>query len=94
MILPRLLRRKHAYQRLFRVQAGPPAGDVRAVLADLKSFARLPDAPIVRAVSGQVDPLASAVLAGRQEVVNRILAHVHIDERAYFNLREETEDDR
>jgi hypothetical protein len=94
MIGPALLRRKHAYVRLFRMQTDGPTGDVRTVLADLKRFARLPDAPIVRSVAGQVDPIASAVLAGRQEVVNRILAHVHIDERAYFNLREETDDDR
>jgi hypothetical protein len=86
-------RRKHAYERLFRLTDGAAVGDARTVLADLKRFARLPDAPLARsAVGGQTDALATGVMIGRQEVVNRILAHLHIDERAFFNLRDETDD--
>lgn len=94
-------RRKHAYERLFRLAPGAigeagdgaPTGDARTVLADLRRFARLPDAPIARStLSGQTDALATGVMIGRQEVVNRILAHLHIDERAIFNLRDETDD--
>jgi hypothetical protein len=86
-------RRKHAYERLFKLIDGAPAGDARTVLADLRRFARLPDAPIARSsVTGQTDALATGVMIGRQEVVNRILAHLHIDERALFNLRDETDD--
>jgi hypothetical protein len=86
-------RRKHAYERLFRLADGAPQGDARAVLADLKRFARMPDAPVARStVSGQTDALATGVMIGRQEVVNRILAHIHIDERAFFNLKDETDD--
>ena len=86
-------RRKHAYARLFKLVDGTPAGDARLVLADLKRFARMPDAPVARsALSGQTDALATGVMIGRQEVVNRILAHLHIDERAYFNLKDETDD--
>jgi hypothetical protein len=86
-------RRKHAYERLFKLADCAPTGDARTVLADLKRFARLPDAPVARsALSGQTDALATGVMIGRQEVVNRILAHLHIDERAFFNLKDETDD--
>jgi len=86
-------RRKHAYERLFKTADGAPAGDARVVLADLRRFARMPDAPVARSgVTGQTDVLATGVMIGRQEVVNRILAHLHIDERALFNLRDETDD--
>jgi hypothetical protein len=87
-------RRKHAYERLFPHQDNVPQGDVRIVLADLKKFARLPDAPVARSsVTGQTDALATGVMIGRQEVVNRILAFINIDEQAFFNLRDETEHD-
>lgn len=82
-------RRRNAYGRLFKLQDGRPVGDSRLVLADLKRFARLPDAPLVRASgSGNADPLATGVMIGRQEVVNRILAHLHLSDAAFFNLKE------
>jgi hypothetical protein len=84
-------RRRNAYRRLFRTEAGDPVGDARAVLADLKRFAHLPDAP-VRGANGQTDPILTGIMIGRQEAVNRILAHVHIDEAAFLNLRENTDD--
>lgn len=86
----RLLNRKQAYRRAFGVdRLGHVAGDGRVVLADLKKFARLPDAPVVRDGAGRIDPIASALLAGRQEVVNRILATIHLDERVMLNLQDE-----
>lgn len=86
----RLLNRRQAYRRAFSLDNhGHPLGDGRVVLADLKKFARLPDPPIVRDGQGRVDPIASAVLAGRQEVVNRIIATLHIDDRVMLNLQEE-----
>jgi hypothetical protein len=90
MILTPQARRKKAYQGLF---GDGSHGEGKAVLADLKRFAQLPDAPVVRDLNGATDPLASARLIGRQEVVNRILAFVHIDDRTLFNLREETDDE-
>jgi hypothetical protein len=84
--------RKRAYQRLFVTVGGEPIGDTRAVLADLKRFARLGEAPlVVSPITGAVDPVASAVRAGRQEVVQRILAMVHLSDRALFNLKEEAD---
>ncbi len=87
------MRRRHAYQRIFRMLDGAPLGDAAIVLADLKRFARLPDAPVARSsLTGATDALATGVLIGRQEAVNRILAHLHVDERAFFNLRDDTDD--
>jgi hypothetical protein len=86
-------RRKHAYERLFRTdEHGAPLGDTATVLADLKRFAGLPNAPIATGPVG-VDTIATGVRIGRQEVVNRILSYVHVDERAFFNLREDNTDD-
>ena len=87
-----LIDRKRAYQRLLACVNGEPAGDARAVLADLKRFARLGEAPlVVSPITGAVDPVASAVRAGRQEVVQRVLAMVHLNDRALFNLKEEAD---
>jgi hypothetical protein len=87
-----IINRRCAYQRLFTVANGEPVGDARAVLADLKRFARLGEAPlVVSPITGAVDPVASAVRAGRQEVVQRVLAMVHLNDRALFNLKEEAD---
>ncbi|MDB5433547.1 MAG: hypothetical protein JWP35_4663 [Caulobacter sp.] len=89
-----LVNRKRAYARLFAMVNGEPQGDAHTVLADLKRFARIGEAPIVVSpMTGAVDPIASAVRAGRQEAVNRILAMIHISDRAVFNLREEPDHD-
>ncbi|WGM40814.1 hypothetical protein [Caulobacter sp. NIBR1757] len=89
-ILHPLLRRKRAYQGLFGDASG---GEARAVLADLKRFCMVPEAPVARTADGAVDPLASMRLVGRQEVFNRIRAMVAIDDRALFNLKEEAIDE-
>jgi hypothetical protein len=85
-VIERLLRRKRAYRRLF----APESGDARTVLADLARFCRANDPPLVRSpVTGAVDPIASAVLVGRQEAFNRIRAQLHLDERTLFNLKDD-----
>lgn len=89
MIHP-LLRRKRAYRRLF---GDGDVGEARAVLADLKRFCRVPEAPVARTPEGQIDPLQTLRLVGRQEVFNRIRAMLAIDDRALFNLKEETNDE-
>lgn len=89
-MIERLLRRKRAYRRLFALQDGEPVGDAKTVLADLARFCRANDPPLVRSpVTGAVDPIASAVLVGRQEAFNRIRAQLHIDERTLFNLKDD-----
>lgn len=91
-MIPTIFRkRKHAYARLFRHEAGDSVGDARIVLADLKRFARMPDAPVATGPTG-IDPIATGIRIGRQEVVNRILSMTLIDETSFLNLREETDD--
>jgi len=90
MILHPLLRRKRAYQALF---GDGGSGEARAVLADLKRFCLVPEAPVARTAEGAVDPLATLRLIGRQEVFNRIRAMVAIDDRALFNLKGDDADD-
>lgn len=85
-------RRRNAYRRLFRQAAGTPVGDAAVVLADLRRFARLPDAPLVRNGAGASDVLATGVMIGRQEAVNRILAHLNLDDAAVFKLRESSDE--
>lgn len=90
MILTPQARRKKAYQGLF---GDGSHGEGKAVLADLKRFAQLPDAPIIRDLNGSTDPIATGRMIGRQEVFNRILAFIHLDERTILNLREEISDE-
>lgn len=90
MTLHPLLRRKRAYQALF---GDGRSGEARTVLADLRRFCLVPEAPVARTPDGAVDPLASLRLIGRQEVFNRIRAMVAIDDRALFNLKEDDADD-
>ena len=61
-LLHPLLRRKRAYQALF---GDGSLGEARAVLADLKRFCMVPEAPVARSPDGAVDPLASMRLVGR-----------------------------
>jgi hypothetical protein len=91
-MIDRLLRRKRAYRRLFPTRDGAVVGDAATVMGDLARFCRITEPPLVRSpTTGVVDPVASAVLIGRQEVFNRIRAQLFIDERALFNLKEEDE---
>lgn len=89
-LLHPLLQRKQAYQRLF---GDGSHGEAKAVLADLKRFCAVPEAPVAKTPDGAVDPLQSMRLIGRQEVFNRIRAMVAIDDRALFNLKEELTDE-
>lgn len=82
-------KRKAAYERLFPYENGTISGDAATVLADLKRFARLPDAPLAKDLNGQSDLLQTGILMGRQEIVNRILAQTGIDSRTLLNLRED-----
>lgn len=79
-----LLRRRSFYRAVFNTPAGVQ------VLADLKRFARAGESPITATAAG-VDPVATAVRIGRQEMFQRILTHIHIDDRDLLNLKEDHE---
>lgn len=79
-----LLRRRGNYRATFAPAHG------KAVLADLKRFTRHGESPLVVSPTTQVtDAMATGVRIGRQEVMQRILTHLNIDDRDLQNLKEE-----
>jgi hypothetical protein len=87
-IFDRILRRRSFYRATFQSDAG------RHVLADLRRFCRYGESPLVVSTARQqADPIATAVQIGRQEVFQRIVAHLHIDDAQLLKLKEEANDD-
>lgn len=92
MMLDRLrsmiFKRRMAYRHVF---APGPAADI--VLADLARFCRANKSTVmISPVSRQVDPLASAVAQGRQEVWLRLQAHLHLSDEVVLNLKEQLDE--
>lgn len=84
----KLLRRRSYYRDCFNTQSG------RAVLADLRRFARFTESPlVVSTVRQQADPIATAVRIGRQEMFSRILHHLHVDDAQLLNMMEQEKND-
>lgn len=68
-----LLRRRGNYRATFTTDAG------RAVLVDLRRFTKHGESPLVVSPATQVtDAMATGVRIGRQEVMQRILAHMRL----------------
>jgi hypothetical protein len=87
-IFDKILRRRSYYRATFQTDAA------RHVLADLRRFCRYGESPlVVSSVRQQADPIATAVQIGRQEVFQRIVAHLHIDDAQLLKLKEEANDD-
>ncbi|MFN3856546.1 MAG: hypothetical protein ACK4RV_02270 [Caulobacter sp.] len=86
--IKRLSARKRAYLATFGNGA---VGHPSAVLADLKRFCRVPEAPVMTDREGRADPLQTGRMIGRQEVFNRIRAMIDLDERILLNLSEDEE---
>lgn len=87
--LSRILGRKRAYRRLFLDADGDVGPDAAMVLADLKRFCRAASSTVmVSPVSKSIDPLAMAMAEGRREVWNRLMAHLHIDDKVVAQLKE------
>lgn len=87
--ITRILRRKLAYRRLFMDANGDINRDAEIVLADLKRFCRATTSTaIVSPISKSVDPIAMAMAEGRREVWNRLMAHLHVNEKTVFNLQD------
>lgn len=87
--LRRILGRKRSYHRVFLDGNGNIGPDAEVVLADLKRFCRASASTVVVSpVSKAIDPLAMAMAEGRREVWNRIMAHLHIDDKLVAQLKE------
>lgn len=88
-VVERILGRRRAYRRLFLNDDGSLKPDAEAVLKDLAKFCRLHRSSIVISpISRQTDVPASFQAEGRQEVIHRILAHLHVDDADLFRLTE------
>lgn len=87
-LIERIMRRKLAYRRTFMDPEGRITRDGEIVLADLRRFCRATSSTMVVSPNTKtVDPLAMAMAEGRREVWNRLMAHLHVDERTIFNLQ-------
>ncbi|MBU7436511.1 hypothetical protein [Paraburkholderia fungorum] len=85
----KLLRRRSYYRAVF--DGSVPA---RAVLADLRRFARFTESPlVVSTLRQQVDPFATAVKIGRQEMFQRIIHHLHVDDAQLIKMMEQEQND-
>jgi hypothetical protein len=86
--IEKVLRRRSHYRAAFATPSG------QKVLADLARFCRHGESPIqVSNVRQQVDPVATAVRIGRQEVFQRILTHLHIDDSQLLRMKDQSNDD-
>lgn len=63
------------------------------VLRDLFAFCYVHKPTVMVSKSGQVDPLASMVAAGRQEAGLRLVEMLHLKSEYITNLRRRTYDD-
>lgn len=88
----KIIRRRQAYRMLFMDgDKLSPLGEL--VLSDLKKFCRGGDpVVVVSPISGMVDTHASMVAAGRQEVWQRIMAHLKLDDSDILNLKGQSDD--
>lgn len=86
-LLDRVLRRRSYYRSAFQGDTG------RAVLADLKRFCRWGQNPMVLGLDRHTDLYATGVAAGRQEVFQRIIGHLEVDDADLLRLKEATHDD-
>lgn len=88
--LERIFQRRRAYRLCLLDNDGKPHRHAEIMLADLKRFCRAnTSTAVVSPVSRSIDPIAMAMAEGRREVWNRIMAHLHLDERTVQKLSEE-----
>jgi hypothetical protein len=84
---PLLLRRRDAYRRTFLDADGRPNRNAERVLADLRRFCR---ATAPSFTPG--DPYTTALLEGRREVWNRLMAFLQLDDDRVWHLTEGDDD--
>jgi ABC-type uncharacterized transport system fused permease/ATPase subunit len=84
----KLLKRRSFYRATFNTTPG------QVVLEDLRKFTRFGESPlVVSTVRQQVDPIATAVQIGRQEVYSRIVHHLHLDDSKIINMKDTNHDE-
>jgi len=86
-LTPLLLRRRDAYRRTFLGADGRPHRSAEGVLADLRRFCRATSPSFTPG-----DPHTTALLEGRREVWNRLMAFLQLDDNAVWHLTEGDDD--
>lgn len=86
-LTPLIVRRRDAYRRTFLDADGRPHRSAERVLADLRRFCR---ATVPSFTPG--DPHTTALLEGRREVWNRLMAFLRLDEESVWHLTEGDDD--
>ena len=72
---------RESFRRCFLGPNGLPTNDGHVVLAELRRFCYGAKPTILRGTDGKVDPYASIAAAGRQEVYQRIVLMLNINDR-------------
>ena len=87
-----ILRRRRAYRSAFLDSQGRLTTHGEAIIADLKRFCRFEQSiTVISPVSRQTDVPASFQAEGRREVLNRILAHLHVSDADLVRIQEQIE---
>jgi hypothetical protein len=87
-LFTKFLRRRGHYRAVFESPSG------LAVLADLKRFSGFMESPaVISQLRQQVDVEATFIRIGRQEVLQRIITQLNIDDAQLLRLKEQAEQD-
>jgi len=88
-----LFRRRLAYKHVF-MPGGQMTVATSDVLTDLRRFCRGTSTPaVVSMVTQQIDPMATGIAIGRQEVWHRICQHLHLDDADIYRLVDQQENE-
>lgn len=92
LIRDTILRRRQAYRAVFMPGGNMDSAAVKTVLSDLRRFCRGTSTPaMVSPQSGMIDPIATGIAIGRQEVFHRICQHLHLTDADLYKLVEHNE---
>ncbi len=87
-IYTKFLRRRGHYRAVFESESG------KAVLADLKRFCGYMESPaVVSQLRQKVDIEATFIRIGRQEMFQRIITQLNIDDAQLLRLKEAADQD-
>ena len=88
-----IFRRRTSYRHTF-LPNGVMTVATKDVLTDLRRFCRGTSTPaVVSMVTQQMDPMATGVAIGRQEVWHRICQHLHLDDSDIYRLVDQQQED-
>lgn len=87
-ILEMVSRKRQAYRMVFRPDGNRNTVAADIVLADLRQFCRGTSTPAAIGGNGVIDPIATGIAIGRQEVWHRIVSNLHLTDADIYRLVE------